>query len=262
MTSWTTPLRPGLPVSFDGDQFTVAEIEGSRVMLRRTGTAGAPSWRQVELVALLSHPSTRILTASPEPQAAVAAVLGGLSPAEDDDLTARYRHVQEVRTGYQHGCAELALEGEPRPQYAPGVPMMARYQAKAAELGIGASTVRRWVMQAQDGPAGLAFERPARPALDRVDPRWLDAARQVIARHVPKSRPVRRLILAEIEQRLAEQHGPGVVPVPSQSTGYELLRELDKGTSAFTGSTKGKRSHAAARAAPTGGCGRPGPAST
>ena len=38
MTSWATPLRPGLPVSFDGDQFTVAEIEGSRVMLRRTGT--------------------------------------------------------------------------------------------------------------------------------------------------------------------------------------------------------------------------------
>jgi transposase InsO family protein len=242
MTGWATPLRPGLPVSFDGDQFTVAEIEGSRVMLRRTGTAGAPSWRQVELVALLSHPSTRILTASPEPQAALAAMLGSLSPGEDEELTSRYRHVQEVRTGYQHGSAELALEGEPRPQYAPGVPMMARYQAKAAELGTGVSTVRRWVTQAQDGPAGLAFERPARPALDRADPRWLDAARQVIARHVPKSRPVRRLILAEIEQRLAEQHGAVVVPVPSQSTGYELLRELDKGTSAFTGSTKGKRS--------------------
>ena len=163
MTGWATPLRPGLPVSFDGDQFTVAEIEGSRVMLRRTGTAGAPSWRQVELVALLSHPSTRILTASPEPQAAVAAMLGGLSPGEDDDLTARYRHVQEVRTGYRHGCAELALEGEPRPQYAAGVPMMARYQAKAAELGIGASTVRRWVMQAQDGPAGLAIRAAGPP---------------------------------------------------------------------------------------------------
>jgi transposase InsO family protein len=242
MTGWATPLRPGLPVSFDGDQFTVAEIEGTRVMLRRTGTAGAPSWRQVELVALLSHPSTRILTASPEPQATVAAMLGNLSPGEDDDLTARYGHVQEVRTGYRHGCAELALEGEPRPQYAAGVPMMARYQAKAAELGIGASTVRRWVMQAQDGPAGLVTERSARLALDRADPRWLDAARQVITGHVPRSRPVRRLILAEIEQRLAEQHGPGVVPVPSQSTGYELLRELDKGTSAFTGSTKGKRS--------------------
>jgi len=32
------------------------------------------------------------------------------------------------------------------------------------------------------------------------------------------------------------------VPVPSKTIGYELLRELDRGTNAFTGSTKGKRS--------------------
>ena len=137
MTDWTVPLWPGLPVSYDGEQFTIAEIEGTRVMLRQAGQPGAPSWRQVDLVALLSHPSTRLLAGAPEPQRAVATLLGGLDEDEDDELTARWRHVQEVRTGYQHGCAELALEGEPRPQYAPGVPMMARYQAKAAELGIG-----------------------------------------------------------------------------------------------------------------------------
>jgi transposase InsO family protein len=242
MTGWTTPLRAGLPVSFDGEQFTIAEIEGNRVMLRRSGAAGAPSWRQMDLAALLSHPSTRILAGAPEPQAAVAAALGDLGVDEDEELTARYRHVQEVRTGYQHGFAELALDGEPRPQYAPGVPMMARYKAKAAELGVGVSTVRRWVVQAQDGPAGLVAERPARAVLDRADPRWLDTARQVIARHVTKSRPVRGLLLTEIEEQLAQQHGPGVVPVPSRTVGYELLRELDRGTNSFTGSTKGKRS--------------------
>jgi len=242
MTRWTAPLRPGLPVSFDGDRFTIAAIEGSRVMLRRTGTSDALSWLQVDLVALLSHPSTRILTAVPEPQAAVAAVLGELGGDEEDELTARYRHVQEVRTGYRHGSAELALDDEPRPQYAPGVPMMDRYKAKAAELGVGVSTVRRWVTQAQDGPAGLVAGIPARAVLDRADPRWLDAARQVIARHVTKSRPVRQLLLAEIEQQLAQEHGPGTVPVPSRTAGYELLRELDRGTNAFTGSTKGKRS--------------------
>ncbi|HUZ39082.1 MAG TPA: hypothetical protein VMV17_22385 [Streptosporangiaceae bacterium] len=64
MTGWVTPLRAGLAVSFDGEQFTIAEIEGSRVMLRRSGAAGAPSWRQVDLVALLSHPGTRILAAA------------------------------------------------------------------------------------------------------------------------------------------------------------------------------------------------------
>ena len=242
MTGWTTPLRPGLPVSFDGEQFIIAGIDGSRVMLRQAGTADGPSWRQVDLVALLSHPSTRLLVEAPEPQPAVSALLGGLDEDDDDELTARWRHVQEVRTGYQDGCAELALDGEPRPEYAPGVPMMARYRAKAAELGVGVSTVRRWMMQAEDGPAGLVAERPARAVLDRADPRWLDAARQVIARHVPRSRPVRGLLLAEISEQLAQQHGPGVVPVPSRTVGYELLRELGRGTNAFTGSTKGKRS--------------------
>jgi len=114
VTGWSVPLRPGLPVSFDGERFTIAEIEGSSVMLRPCGDAAAGgSWRQVGLAALLSHPGTGILTAAPEPRAAVAAVLGELSTDEDDELTGRYRHVQEVRTGYQHGCAELALEGEP-----------------------------------------------------------------------------------------------------------------------------------------------------
>src|ERR1017187_2225542 len=113
--------------------------------------------------------------------------------------------------------------------------MLARCQAKAAGLGVGVSTVRRWVMQAQDGPAGLVAERPARAVLDRADPRWLDAARQGSARHGAKSRPVRGLLVTEIEEQLAQQHGPGMVPVPSRTVGYELLRELDRGTNSFTG---------------------------
>jgi transposase InsO family protein len=240
VTGWTVALRPGLPISFDGEQFTVAEIEGSRVMLLPVGTPGASAWRQVHIGALLSHPSTRILAETPGPQPAVAAVLANQS--EDEEMTARYRHVQEVRTGYQYGCAESALAAEPRPQFAPGVPMMARYRAKAAELRVGISTVRRWVKQAEDGPAGLVAERPVREVLDRADPRWLDMARQVIAEHVGASRPVRSLILAEVEERLADKYGRGAVTVPSRTVGYELLRELDRGANAFTGSTKAKRS--------------------
>ncbi|GAA4617263.1 helix-turn-helix domain-containing protein [Actinoallomurus liliacearum] len=240
MTGRTVALRPGLPISFDGEQFTVAEIEGSRVMLRPVGAPGKSAWRQVDVVALLSHPSIRILVQTAEPQPAVAAVLS--ASGEDDDVTARYRHVQEVRTGYQFGCPALALAAEPRPQFAAGVPMMARYRAKAAELGVGVSTVRRWVKQAEDGPVGLVAERLVREVLDRADPRWLDVARQVIAEHVNASRPVRSLILAEVEERLADKYGQGVVTIPSRTVGYELLRELDRGVNAFTGSTKAKRS--------------------
>ncbi len=37
--------------------------------------------------------------------------------------------------------------------------MMARYRAKAAEIGVALSTLRRWVAQfRQHGPAGLLHE--------------------------------------------------------------------------------------------------------
>ncbi|MBT2458636.1 DDE-type integrase/transposase/recombinase [Streptomyces sp. ISL-86] len=242
MSAWTTTLRPGLPLAFDGEQFTVAEIEGRRVLLQQLGALGEPRWRQVDTAVLLSHPTTRILVDAPEPETAVATVLGALSGDEDDALTVRYRHVQEVLTGYRLGCVELALEGEPRPQYAPGVPVMRRYAAKAAELGVGESTIRRWVVLAEAGPAGLLKERRTRDVLDRADPRWVDAARDAVARRVKASRPVRDLLLLEIEERLGEVHGRNSVPSPARTTAYAILRELDRGTNAFTGSTKGKRS--------------------
>ncbi|MGW7248174.1 hypothetical protein [Streptomyces decoyicus] len=61
MNQWTTMLRPGLPVAFDGEQFTVAEIEGRRVLLRQSAVAGTPKLRQVDISVLLAHPTTTIL---------------------------------------------------------------------------------------------------------------------------------------------------------------------------------------------------------
>jgi transposase InsO family protein len=243
VSAWTVPLRPGLAISFDGEQFTVAEIEGRRILLQQAAVAGTPKWRQVDISVLLSHPTTQVLVDAPEEEPAAAAVLGGLEDSEDDALTVRLRHVQEVRTSYQLGSEELALEGEPRPDYAPGVPLMHRYTAKAAELGVDPATVRRWVARVKrSGPAGLVNERPVRRAVDRVDPRWADAARAVLKRHEKSSRPVRSLVLLEIEERLAKDHGRGKIPLPPRTTGYEVLRELAKGSNAFEGSTRGKRS--------------------
>lgn len=67
-------------------------------------------------------------------------------------------------------------------------------------------------------------------------------AESVLKAHVKASRPVRGLILTEIEERLVKEHGEGTVPLPARTTGYELLRQLSRGTNAFEGSTKGKRS--------------------
>jgi len=63
-------------------------------------------------------------------------LLSALGADADAALAVQVRHVQEVLTGYQLGSAGLAGEGEPRPQYAAGVSKMARYAAKAAELGV------------------------------------------------------------------------------------------------------------------------------
>ncbi len=192
---------------------------------------------------LLAHPTTEILVPVPQEEPAAAAGLGGLDDDGDSELTRRFRHVQEVLTGYQLGDEVLALPGEPRPDYAPGKPWMHRYAAKAMELGVSETTVRNWVRQVKrSGPAGLVHERPRRSVLDRADSRWVEMARVVLRGHERSSRPVRNLVLIEIEERLKREHGEGVVPVPARTTGYELLRALSKGTNAFEGSTKGKRS--------------------
>ncbi|MFE2749043.1 hypothetical protein ACFXKX_32695 [Streptomyces scopuliridis] len=207
---------------------------------------------------LLSHPTTEILVPVPDEETAAAAVLSGLEDDEDDALTARVQHVQEVLTGFRLGHETLALVGEPRADYAPGVPLLHRYAAKAAELRVGVSTVRRWAAAfKRSGPAGLITERPVKNALDRADPRWVDMARSVLKEHEKSSRPVRNLILAEIEERLAEKYGRGAVQLPARTTGYELLRQLSKGTNAFEGSTKGNGRSRTARRAPMASCARP-----
>ncbi|MFF0970640.1 hypothetical protein ACWDQO_33855 [Streptomyces sp. NPDC003703] len=75
MSAWTTALQPGLPIRFDGEQFTVAEIEGRRVLLKQAAVAGVPRWRQVDISVLLSHPTTEVLVSAPDEEPAVAAVL-------------------------------------------------------------------------------------------------------------------------------------------------------------------------------------------
>lgn len=243
MSQWTTTLSPGLPIAFDGEQFTVAEIEGRRVLLRQSAVAGPLKLRQVDISVLLSDPTTEILAPMPEEPTAPAALLGGLADEEDDELTAKVQHLQEVLTGYRLGDAALALDAEPRADFAPGKPMLHRYTVKAAELGVGVSTIRRWTAAfKQSGPAGLVADRPARSVVQRADHRWVEMAQEVLKAHVTASRPVRGLILTEIEERLVEKHGEGTVPLPASTMGYELLRQLSKGTNAFEGSTKGKRS--------------------
>ncbi|AYA15884.1 hypothetical protein DCW30_25205 [Streptomyces alfalfae] len=40
MNAWTTTLRTRLPLTFDGEQFTIAEIEGRRILLQQMSAEG------------------------------------------------------------------------------------------------------------------------------------------------------------------------------------------------------------------------------
>lgn len=83
---------------------------------------------------MLSHPTTEILAPAPEETTASAALLSGLADGEDDELTVKVQHLQEVLTGYRLGDAVLALDGEPRADFAPGMPLPHRYAVKAREV--------------------------------------------------------------------------------------------------------------------------------
>ena len=241
MNGWNVPLHVGLAVAFDGDQYTIAEITGRWLGLRRRGVVDEENekWRRVDMVALLAHPSFRVLT--PQGEAFEAGTGSVARDADGPGAAERRAHVQEVLTGYRQGNAALALDGEPRPEYAHGVAMMARYRAKAAELGVGQSTVRRWVAEAEEADSAWA-PGGAVTMLDRADPRWVAMARAIQEENVAASRPVRAMVLAEIERRLTVEYGAGEVRIPARTAAYELLAEMDKGTNTFTGSAKGKRS--------------------
>jgi transposase InsO family protein len=240
-TAVTAPLRIGTRLDHDGARFEVVEIAGRRLVLQQLASGAV---RQVDLAWLLAHPTTRVADTPGEPVQTAAAVV--FADADEAEVAVRAGHVREVLTGYRHGSSELALPGEPRPSYRSGTAMMGRYEAKAAETGVSVSTLRRWVRAFQAwGPAGLVTQStgPKRGSgWGRTDARWIDMCRAVVAEQVNASRPTRALILATVEARLVEEYGEGVVPVPAKTVGYQLLRELFRGSNAFTGSTKGKRS--------------------
>ncbi len=249
MNGGQVSLAVGVRLAYDGQVWEVRELSVPGVLL--ASPTGAV--RQVDVGFLLAHPSTRLAEAA-EAVEGVGAPLGGLSESERAELAARIGHVQEVRTGFRRGCDALALPGEPRAAYAPGTAKLARYEAKAAELDVGVSTVRRWVHAFEaEGPAGLVDDRRhrAKAALGRADTRWVDTARAVLAEHTRVSTPTQDLIVATIAARLDRDYGPGVVRLPGRTRARALLREISRGSGAF-GGAKGRREIAGRPVAPYG----------
>ena len=239
-SSLVVSLGLGTWLEHDGDTWRVVAMDGVGVLLQdRRGRE-----RQVLMEYLVAHPSTSPATAAVRgPEEAVGPALDAAGPL--GDLEERVGHVREVLSGYRSGHAELALPGEPRPAYGPGRPLMERYQAKAAEIGIGERTLRRWAAHyGTGGEMALLDERGERRAdpLGGVDPRWLAVCREMIGEHTDASTPTKALVLERVTARLAASFGEGVVPPPARTKAYEILAELARGRNTFTGSAKGRRS--------------------
>ncbi len=228
MSAQALALAPGARLIYDGDLVEVVEFDGVRVVVRNHRTARFVTVKLGRLVAG-ARPADAPPAADGGPVLAVA--WNGLTDAQRAAVSERAGHVREVLTGFRAGHAGAAAAGEPQPQYEPGKPLKARYQAKASELGVGERTVERWAMAyRQAGEAGLVDTRMLRGKASAVDPRWDEAVRLVLAELVGESTPTRSAVLRRVAARLDELHGAGVVPRPSPATAYRRLAELVRGT--------------------------------
>lgn len=244
-------LAIGSKVAHDGGTWTVVALTGAHATLEEQP---AGRTQAVAITRLLTAPDSRLLDVLAAPIPSVGPVLANLAESELTDVCERAAHVRELLSGYRSGSAADALPGEPREPYRPGTPRMGRYRAKAEELNMGGATIRRWVAAYEiDGEAGLVDARHhrAKDPLRGIDPRWLDELSRVLDEHVGASRPTRELLLDRVDARVTEQHGAGAVP--KRWKAKRALTEVSRGTNAFVGSTKAKRSIANR---PTGPYGR------
>lgn len=234
----------GTRVEYDGNVHEVVEWFFGRCGVE-VALQGPESIGRVSLVSLLSDARVRIIADDSGPGAGdaiepAALTLGQLDVRQAAEVRALADHIREVQTGFRSGSAEVPMPGEPKPEYDPSLPLVTRYAAKALELGVDERTIRRKVKAYREhGEAGLASVWAQRGP--RVDPRWSEAARQVMIEHVDESRVSKAAVIYHTEKRLEICFGKGVVPSPSRSAAYRELSWLDTNHRTFTGTTKRNR---------------------
>ncbi|AIV37716.1 Mu transposase C-terminal domain-containing protein [Streptomyces sp. CCM_MD2014] len=239
MNGQAVTVFPGVRLLYCGDVVEVVELEGLAATLRNERTGEFSTLPLGRLAA-----GARSLEERHEPEVQGASVLlANLSASQRAKLHERAGHVREVLTGYRSGDVGRALSDEPREQFNPDLPLGERTAAKAAELEVSPRTIDRWVAAYREvGEAGLVDARALMGRGSRVDPRWDEALRRVLAELVNASTPTRSAVLRRIEDQLTEEFGRGTVPLPSRSTAYNRLARLAKGTNAVSGSAKARRS--------------------
>lgn len=223
-------LAPGDRVEFDGSEHLVLGLAGTSVRLR--SSAGV---EQVLLAThLLSSPSFTLLDHDLPVGVEPFGLLDSLPEELLDAAREWQRHVVEVETGLvpDAGPGAVSREG-----FDPAVTTVnQRDAAKAAELGVGVRTVQtKRARYARQGLWGLVDQRATREwaATGRVDSRVVATIKAALAGQTDTSTGTRSRLMRQVEQRLEEEHGPGVVPVPGKTTFYKVIEVLAAGRHSF-----------------------------
>ncbi|WP_433664730.1 Mu transposase C-terminal domain-containing protein [Nocardia sp. CA-128927] len=228
-------LSVGDQVVFGGMGHTVVAISGTRIrLLSNAGEASV-----VALPYLLAAADFELVGSGPAPKIEPFNLLDTLPEAVLAEAREWERHVIEVETGLAPGDEVAATA---RPEYDPVTrTLTAREQAKAAELtAAGRKTSARTVQRMrrryrEQGLWGLVDSRYVRTLTPtgNVDARVVAAATTVVAAQTGTSTGTKTRAIRQIRQLLDDEHGEGVVAMPSQATCYRLLDVLSKGRHTF-----------------------------
>ena len=232
--------RPGVvsvgdQVVFEGTAHAVVAISGTKIRL--LSEAGEPS--VVALPFLLAAEDFEVVGSAPAPKIEPINLLESLPEKVLETARDWERHVIEVETGLLPDAAE---DSEPRLGYDPTVfSLKSREKQKAEELtAAGRKTSARTVERMrqryrEQGLWGLVDTRYTRTAepTGQVDPRVIAAATAVIDAQTSTSTGTKSRVIARVQRMLDDEHGPGVVPIPSKTTFYRLLDVLAKGRHTF-----------------------------
>ncbi|MET7770492.1 Mu transposase C-terminal domain-containing protein [Nocardia sp. NPDC005366] len=228
-------LSVGDQVVFGGTGHTVVAISGTRIrLLSNAGEASV-----VALPYLLAAADFELVGSGPPPKIEPLNLLDTLPETVLAEAREWERHVIEVETGLPPGATAASTA---RPDYDPVTwTMTAREQAKAAELtATGRKTSARTVQRMrrryrEQGLWGLVDSRYVRTLTPtgNVDARVVAAATTVVAAQTATSTGTKTRAIRQIRQLLDDEHGEGVVAMPSQATCYRLLDVLSKGRHSF-----------------------------